>query len=342
MSKKAKIILFTVGIAIFIYLVNDFGLNNILINLKKTGWYFIPVIGVWAFVYLCNAFAWRFVIGNDSKKISFSKILSITISGFAINYITPSISFGGEPYRIAELRLPLGMSKAVSSTFLYSMIHFLSSFLFWILVILLALVSLTITSATKISLILTIIVFFVIVYFFINRHKNGILESSLNLITRIPFIKKLVSKYSNKIESVKKIDEQIKDLYLNRKGDFFSALSFEILARIIASLENLFILKAIGIDITFSQALYINAVSSFVINLFFFMPLELGSREGGLVLVLKTLKISSSLGIYIGLVNRIRELLWILIGLILIVSGKKKITKELTAKEEDYEKSTVV
>ncbi|MDD3559295.1 MAG: lysylphosphatidylglycerol synthase transmembrane domain-containing protein [Melioribacteraceae bacterium] len=342
MSRKAKIILFAVGVAIFIYLVNDFGLNNILINLKKTGWYFIPVFGVWAFVYLCNAFAWRFVIGNDSKKISFGKILSITISGFAINYITPSISLGGEPYRVAELRKPLGISKAVSSTFLYSMIHFLSSFVFWILIILLALVSLTITSATKISLIVTLIVFFVIVYFFINRHKNGILESLLNITAKIPFIKKLASKYSDKIEPIKKIDEQIKDLYLNRKSDFFSALSLEILARIIASLENLFILKAIGIDITFSQALYINAFSSFVINLFFFMPLELGSREGGLVLVLKTLRISSSLGIYIGLVNRIRELLWILIGLILIISGKKKPTKELTAKEKEYEKSAIV
>lgn len=342
MSKKAKIILFTVGIAIFIYLVNDFGLNNIFINLKKTGWYLIPVIGVWAFVYLCNAFAWRFVIGDDSKKISFGKIFSITISGFSLNYLTPSISLGGEPYRIAELRKPLGMSKAVSSTFLYSMIHFLSSFVFWILIILLALVSLVITSATKISLIITLIVFFVIVYFFINRHKNGIAESLLNLITRIPFVKTLASKYSDKIESVRKVDEQIKDLYLNRKADFFSALSLEILARIIASLEYLFILKSIGIDITFPQALYITAFSSFVINLFFFMPLGLGSREGGLVLVLKTLKISSSLGIYIGLVNRIRELFWILIGLILIVSGKKKMTKELIVKEEKYERSVVV
>lgn len=341
MSRKSKILLFAIGIAVFIYLVNDFGLDNILINLKKTGWYFIPVIGVWAFVYLFNAFAWRSIIGNDRDKISFWKIISVTISGFAINYITPSVSLGGEPYRIAELRKPLGTSKAVSVTLLYSMIHFLSSFVFWILIILLALASLTLTSATKISLIFALIVFSVIVYFFFNRHKNGILESLLNITTKIPLIKKLAEKYSDKAESIKQVDHQIKDLYLNRKRDFFSALSLELIARIIGSLENLFILKAIGIDITFSEALYINAVSSFVINLFFFMPLELGSREGGLVLVLKTLKMGSSVGIYIGLVNRIRELLWILIGLLIIVFDRKKTTKELIT-EEKYEKSIVV
>ncbi|MAT59781.1 MAG: hypothetical protein CMF23_17545 [Ignavibacteriae bacterium] len=341
MSKISKIILFLIGISVFTYLVMDFGLDNILTNLQKTGWYFIPVIGVWGFVYLFNTFAWRSIIHNSSK-ISFGKLLSITISGFALNYITPSVAVGGEPYRIAELQKPLGMSKAVSSTFLYTMIHFLSSFVFWIMVILLALISLTLPSTIRILLIVALLAFLIVVYFFINRHKNGILESLLNISTKIPFIKKIAIKYSDKTEKIKQIDHQIKDLYLNRKSDFFSALSLEILARIIASLENLFILKAIGIDITFSQALYINAFSSFVINLFFFMPLELGSREGGLVLVLKTLRISSSLGIYIGLVNRIRELLWILIGLILIVSGKKKTNKELTAKEKEYEKSAIV
>lgn len=340
MSKKSKIILLLIGISVFTYLVMDFGIDNILTNLRKTGWYFIPVIGVWGFVYLFNTFAWRSIIHNSSK-ISFGKLLSITISGFALNYITPSVAVGGEPYRIAELQKPLGMSKAVSSTFLYTMIHFLSSFVFWILIILLALISLSLTSSLRILLIVALLAFLIIVYFFINRHKNGILESSLNIAIKIPFIKKIAIKYSDKTEKIKQIDHQIKELYLNRKYDFFSALLLEVVARIIASLENLFILKAIGIEITFSEALYINAVSSFVINLFFFMPLELGSREGGLVLVLKAIKISSPLGIYIGLVNRVREFFWIFVGLVLIASSGKTIGKNLT-ESVDYEKSTFV
>jgi hypothetical protein len=41
------------------------------------------------------------------------------------------------------------------------------------------------------------------------------------------------------------------------------------------------------------------------------------------------------------LVNRIRELFWILIGLILIALSGKKINKELIT-EANYEKSTTV
>jgi len=341
MSRKSKIILLLVGIAIFTYLVLDFGIDNILTNFHKTGWYFVPVIGVWAFVYLFNAFAWRLIIGNSNNKITFRKIITITISGFALNYITPSIAIGGEPFRIAELKESLGTSRAVSVTLLYTMIHILSSFVFWMLIILLALISLPLTTATKITLVITLIAFSAVVYFFISRHKKGVAKSLLNITLKIPIIKKLAAPLSGKADSLQKVDDQITELYLKRKPDFFLALFWEIFARIIGSLENLFILKAIGIDINFSEALYISAVSSLIINIFFFMPLELGSREGGLVLVLKTVGITSSLGIYLGLVNRIRELFWILIGLILIALSGKKINKELIT-EASYEKSTSV
>lgn len=341
MSKKSKIILFLVGIAIFTYLVLDFGIDNILTNFNKTGWYFVPVVGVWAFVYLFNAFAWRLIIGNGNHQVPFHKIISITISGFALNYITPSVAIGGEPYRIAELKELLGTSKAVSVTLLYTMIHILSSFVFWMLIILLALVLLPLTLATKITLIVILISFSAVVYIFITRHKKGVAKSLLNITLKIPIIKKLAAPLSGKADTLQKVDDQITELYLKRKPDFYLALFWETFARVVASLENLFILKAIGIDITFSEALYINAVSSFIINIFFFMPLELGSREGGLVLVLKTIGITSSLGIYMGLVNRIRELFWILIGLILIALSGKKIKKELIT-EANYEKSTSI
>lgn len=341
MSSKSKIILLLVGIAIFTYLVLDFGIDNILTNFHKTGWYFVPVIGVWAFVYLFNAFAWRLIIGNSNNKIPFRKIITITISGFALNYMTPSIAVGGEPYRIAELKESLGTSRAVSVTLLYTMIHVLSSFVFWMLIILLTLVMLPLTSATKISLVVVLLAFSAVIYFFITRHKKGVVKSLLNITLKIPIIKKLAAPLNGKADSLQKVDDQITELYLKRKPDFFLALFWEIFARIVGSLENLFILKAIGIDINFPEALYISAVSSFIINIFFFMPLELGSREGGLVLVLKTVGITSSLGIYLGLVNRIRELFWIFIGLVLIALSGKKLSKKLI-NEVEYEKSNLV
>jgi hypothetical protein len=45
------------------------------------------------------------------------------------------------------------------------------------------------------------------------------------------------------------------------------------------------------------------------------MPFELGTREGGLFLVMQTIGYPPGIGIVIGLVNRLRELVWLFIGL---------------------------
>ena len=46
--------------------------------------------------------------------------------------------------------------------------------------------------------------------------------------------------------------------------------------------------------------------------------------EGGLALAVDGLHISPVLGVYVGLITRLRELLWIAIGMILIKIGNRK------------------
>jgi hypothetical protein len=58
-------------------------------------------------------------------------------------------------------------------------------------------------------------------------------------------------------------------------------------------------------------------------NMFFFVPFELGTREGSLYFILESLGFGAGVGIFIAVVNRIREFFWILVGLLLIqLKGK--------------------
>lgn len=328
MNNKVKTILFLAGLVIFVFLINEFGVENILFNIKKTGWWLLPIIAVWFFVYLLNAVAWRSVLKIHRDKISFGEILSISISGFAINYITPIVNLGGEPYKVFALKEKLGTHTAVSSVVLYSMLHFLSSFVFWIIAILLVLFSSSLTSEMQIIFGVAFIVALSGIWFFYSRHKKGIFGSIIKLVPKLPFTKKLTEKLKLKTDSLSIIDNQIIDFYSNSKPDFYTSLFFEVAARFLASVEFLFILLAIGIEITFIEAVYINAFSSLFLNIFFFVPLGLGIREGSLFFIMSILKFSSGIGIYIGLVNRIRELFWILIGLLLIQLKKSKPVKE--------------
>jgi len=325
MNKYTKSIFFIIGLGVFAYLINDYGLNNIIANIKKTGWWFIPVVGVWAIVYYMNAWAWYFIIDAKKKKVPFIEVLKITISGFAINYVTPFVNLGGEPYRILMLKKPIGPHSAVSSVILYTMLHFLSHFFFWVTAILCALFLLPLSSELKIILITALIILTFFILFVFRRHKRGIFDSLLKFIGRVPLLKRLRKKLEPKEKSLMKIDDEIKYLFNKRKNAFYSALILDYLSRMVGSLEFLFILKAIGMDITFMEAFYISAGSSLIINIFFFMPFELGTKEASLYLVLDSIKLSPGVGIYIGLINRLREFFWIMIGLLLIqFNGKGK------------------
>lgn len=324
MSTKVNALFFVGGLILFSFLVNQFGFENLLNNIKKAGWWIIPIIGVWALVYLLNALAWTLVIKSFKHAVSFKDILSISLSGFAINYITPVVNLGGEPYKVFVLREQIGLNNSVSTVLLYSMLHFLSSFVFWLFTIILAVISLPLTM--ELQTILGIFFIFTIIglYFFYSKHKNGVFNSIINLIKSLPFSTKITEKLHLTESSLTIIDAQIVELYTKQRRTFYASLAIEVIARVVSSLEFIFILRAIGIKISLEEAIYINAFSSLALNLFFFIPMGLGIREGSLLLIMGGINIASTVGIYIGLINRVREFFWILIGLVLIQNNKTK------------------
>ena len=56
----------------------------------------------------------------------------------------------------------------------------------------------------------------------------------------------------------------------------------------------------------------------------FFLPLQLGGREGGFLMSARGLSLTTDAGIIVALLVRIRELIWTAIGLLLIRIKDKK------------------
>jgi len=329
-KKQYKIVFTVFGFAVFVYLVWDFGIENIITNVQQTGWWFIPIIGVWGIVYLLNALAWHAIIAKGEQRVKFAQIFSVTLSGFAINYVTPFLNLGGEPYRVLALRDMLGMRHALSSVILYNMLHMLSHLLFWLVAVGALAFVLPVSTGIALLMMVTSAVLILIIGFFFSRHKNGIFESLLNLVLKIGILRPLATKLQQREEGLLAIDKLITELYSAYKGSFFTALFLEFVARVVAALEFYFMFLAIGLPISLLSALYIYAASSLILNILFFMPFELGAREGSLYLVAESLGMTAGVGIYAALINRVREFFWILIGLALIqLSGQKVPRKEL-------------
>ena len=92
-------------VAIIIMLcTSDLSYSELWDNVRRAGYWFPAVILLWVFLYLANAWAWSVIIHDGAApKVPFLKIYKYTVSGYALNYVTPVGLLGGEPYRIMEL-----------------------------------------------------------------------------------------------------------------------------------------------------------------------------------------------------------------------------------------------
>ena len=299
--------------------------------LLKVGIYFPLILALWLVVYLVNTLSWYLIINDEGRceGLSFWRVYKLTVSGFALNYTTPCGLMGGEPYRIMELKPYTGVSKATSSVILYVMMHIFSHFWFWFLSIFLFIAFNPV--GLSMGILLTVIGAFCIlaIYFFSRGYKTGMAQKGIRLLTHIPFVKGWAQRFAeSKKETLEQIDSQIALLHQQHKRTFYTSLLFELSARILQSFEIYLILKAFNAEVCIVDSILILAFSSLFSNLIFFTPMQLGSREGGLALAVDGLHLTGALGVYAGLITRLRELVWIAIGIMLIKIGNNKLPKD--------------
>jgi hypothetical protein len=334
-------IFFIIGFLALVWMVWSIGFDTIVDNVSKTGWWFAAIIGMWLPIYLINAAALNTIIRDDipsNRKIPFTHILKINLSGFALKACTPLGFLGGDPYKIMELTRFLGVEKATSSVLLYTMTHIFAHCLFWALSIVAAALFLPMQKEWSVALIITFLVFVVLLLWIWKGYRRGMAVGFFETMSHIPFLNKwgasFLLKYGDKLAQ---IDNQISHLYNGRRFAFFKTLSLEFIARVCNSLEVWVILLSVNSDVTLIQSITIYSFMTLFTNILFFSPMQVGTREGGYLLAFKALSLSGGLGIYVSLVTRVRELFWIGVGILLM---KIKSNYTLPKPIQDVEEAT--
>ena len=308
MKNKYRYIFLAFGIIAVLIMIFTFDMDyrELWVNLKRAGIYLPLVLLLWLFVYLINTLSWYIIIRSGGKP-GFC---------FALNYVTPVGLMGGEPYRIMELKPFIGIERATSSVILYVMMHIFSHFCFWLTSVLLYVclypvgwvMSVILGAITLFCLLVTVL--------FIKGYRHGMAVAFIRMGSRLPFLK-------NK-EKLENIDKQIALLHRQKKRTFYSALFLEYTARVVSCLEIWLILNVLTTNVSFADCCLIAAFSSLLANLLFFLPMQLGGREGGFALAVGGLSLSGAYGVYAALITRVREMVWIVIGLALMKVGNRK------------------
>ncbi len=318
MSLKVRFALFVVGLVLAGIVVWHVGPTVIVMHLRQTGWLLLPVVLVWAVVYTLNTASWYTMLGIEPSRPSPLRTWAISVSTFALNYIAPAAGLAGEGYRAIAVAPWLGRQRAIGSVVQYRLLFSLAHMLFVIAAVIPAIFILPHTLPILSLLIATALGVALVIWFLIRRHHEGILEAGLDLLLLIPGLRRLVRRLESKRPKLRELDLQIITLYHEHPGVFWSAIGLEFLARCTMSLELATIFWGLGLGFRIPEAIIATALSTTILNLLFFLPFELGAREGGLFLVFSLLGFGATQGVFAAVVTRLRELVWALIGLILL------------------------
>lgn len=279
---------------------------------------------VWLAGYLLNAASFHIVLEGscekakrtfknpletnlaDRKVPGYLETLRLTISGYALNYITPFGLLGGEPYRVWSLKNVLGTERATQGVVLYSMMHIVSHFCFWLLAAFLALTTASVSQRSDragwsetlwvSALMLVCIILLMLAW---RLYRRGI---------ALRFMRRWVN-------------WSLLDPSLLASGKFVAALLLELASRLVCVFEYWLVMQALGYTaFGYVEALLVVAFSSLLANVLFFSPLQMGTREGGILLALQYLLTGHLLPVALTLsfATRIREFVWIAIGLAII------------------------
>lgn len=321
-TRTFRNLFFVLGFLALALMVWKIGLDTIIDNVVKTGWWFFAIIGMWLPIYIINTLAFNTIIRDDdpaNHTISFLRIFKINLSGFALKAATPLGFLGGDPYKIIELKSIFGVEKATSSVLLYTMTHITAHCIFWASSIVIAALFVPMSLKFSIVLLLTFVVFVILILLLWRGYRNGLAFKFFNTLSRTPLLKKWCLPFCTMhSDRLIQIDNQISYLYNSRRKAFIKTLGLELLARFFNCLEVYIILKSVHVDVSIFQSIVIYAFMTLFTNILFFSPMQIGTREGGFLLALKALSLPGGLGIYVSLVTRVREMIWIGIGVLLM------------------------
>lgn len=313
------------GLAVLAAMLTQLDYAQVWAGLRRAGYWAAAVVALWAGLYVLNTAAWRVIIGSINAKVPFWWLYKITVSGFALNYATPGGLMGGEPYRIMALTPRIGTERASASVLLYAMTHIFSHFWFWLCSIVLYVCTRSVSPAMGVLLAAVAAFCLLAIWFFLKGYKRGITVRCMDLLRRFPMVKRWAGGFVERHkEQLQTIDSQMAMLHNQNPRSFRLAVLLELACRIVSALEIYFVLLVITPQANYIDSILILAFTSLFANMLFFLPLQLGGREGGFLMSASGLALTASCGIFVALIVRVRELIWTAIGLLLIKIDKKR------------------
>jgi uncharacterized protein (TIRG00374 family) len=316
MGRLARALFLLLGLGLIVVLATQIDLVKVKTYLVEMGWAFPLIFLPYIVVYCCDTLGWRLAFG-PSVSIPFYTLFLTRVGGEAVNNLTPFAYLGGEPVKahlLTRFQIPIiqGMAASIIAKLLIS----ISQFFFVILGGALALSYLVTRPDLLWPLVLLVIVVGVLLTGLSYGLRVGLFTTLFGALDRWNVTPSRLERWR---AHLRQLDDTIVGFARRYPSHLFLSLGLHFLGWALGTVEVLAIFYAVGIPISVREAIAIEALAGVVKALAFFIPGSLGVQDGGNVLLLTLFGYPGSFGLTFSLVRRLRELLWISLGLMVLL-----------------------
>ena len=245
-SRRTQMIFFSIGALALALLIARSDPAQLLADVRQAGWAVPAVVAVYGIVYVLNTIAWRLAMIED-PKLSFPRAYAINVAAFAINYLTPFASIGGEPYKIVAASQWMGTANATASALNFRLVHMQAHALIFLTGVGLAFIWLPRSAIGLPVLIVMAIILLGLNALLFALHREGMVERLFDVLARIPLLRRLAVKLEPKRAALIEVDRQLIAFHGSHPYRYYGSLAAEYAARVFSMLEFYIIARAMGI-----------------------------------------------------------------------------------------------
>ncbi|MBO6521905.1 MAG: flippase-like domain-containing protein [Rhodospirillales bacterium] len=310
-----KIVSLAAGFTLLYVIMQDIDLGDVagLVSAVGVGGVCLVVL-IYFFAFLGDSISWLLIL--TSLPVSFSWIrrtFVVRLAGEAFNNVVPAGGFAGEPVKAVILKSRYGVSytEASASIVMARTVNMIALIVFLMIGFAFMMASDAIDGALKLTASAGLIFLTVGTALLFAVQRFSISSWLSTKFGRQGW----AARAAGAIKVIEDLDRRFVTFYTRNRRRLWAALLLAFINWALGVIEIYVTFKFLGTDIAWSDAWMMEALAQMIRAAVFFIPLGIGAQEGAFVVIATAITGTPSLGLACAAVRRIRELLWVFMGL---------------------------
>ncbi len=306
------LVLLVLGAAFLAYLIWKIGPREIWHQFTALGWGLIPLVMAEGLAEMIHTLGWRHCMNEPYRSLSWFFLFRVRMAGYAINYLTPTATLGGEVTKGTLLASAHKGPGAVTGVLIGKVCFGFSHLLFVLIGSLFIVATVKLPTALWLAMLFSSALITTGIAIFFLIQKRGKLGSIVRWLAARKMGGRLLQKAA---AGIAEIDHALKIYFEERPGELLRAIGWHLLGYSLGIAQTWYFFSLLN------RASWVVAAATWFLGMWFdlvtfAMPFGLGTLEGTRVIALRAVGYNALLGITYGVALRLAQLFWAAAGLV--------------------------